>query len=257
MNIMVQRSVIVLLVVMVVLVGVVCAEDTKGVVVGSAKELKGVKTKKITWKKDGAKMVLIPASSDQVKPFWMDTTEVTVGQFKKFLNLSGYKPDMPINWKKIYQYSPTNKHPMIYVTWSDTIAYTEWAGKRLPTEAEWEYAARGGLVGKVYSWGDKAWGDDESIARDYANYKGTGGKDKWDQSTATIGSFKPNGYGLYDMAGNVFEWCQGWFSNDKKFRVLRGGSWYLDAYFLRVAYRYDIPPDVRYLHLGFRCVLGL
>ena len=90
---MVQRSVIVLLVVMVVLVGVVCAEDTKGVVVGSTKELKGVKAKKITWKKDGAKMVLIPASSDQVKPFWMDTTEVTVGQLKKFLVATDYQFD--------------------------------------------------------------------------------------------------------------------------------------------------------------------
>ena len=73
----------------------------------------------------------------------------------------------------------------------------------------WEYAARGGLIGKRYSWGD-----DESVARDCANYKGTGGKDQWHQSTAPVGSFAANGYSLYDMAGNVSEFCADWYDPD-------------------------------------------
>ena len=72
--------------------------------------------------------------------FYMDAYEVTVGQFKKFLKASGYKPDYPINWNQVYEYSPTEKHPMIYVTWHDATAYTKWA-------------ARGGQIDKEYSWG--------------------------------------------------------------------------------------------------------
>ena len=252
-NIVGQRSIILLVIMMVTLVGLVCAEVTKKLVVKSDKELKGIKVKRITWEKDGAKMVLIPKGSDKMEPFWIDMTEVTVGSFKKFLASTNHQFDGDL-WRQIDKYSPTSKHPMIFVTWQDAADYAKWAGKRLPSEAEWEYAARGGLVNKRYPWGDNPLGHDESIARDYANCKGTGDRDEWDKSTAPVGSFKPNGYGLYDVVGNVFEWCQGWFGSDQRFRVLRGGSWYLDAYFLRVAYRYDVPSDVRYLHLGFRCV---
>ena len=148
------------------------AEDQENPsVIFKAEELKTVKSKQITWQKDKSIMVAIP-SSDTIKPFWMDITEVTVGQFKKFLA----ELDYPFNgnlWKIIYETSPTDAHPMIYVNWHDAVAYATWAGKRLPTEAEWEYAARDGLIGKEYSWGN-----DESLARNYANYQGTGGKDK-------------------------------------------------------------------------------
>ena len=134
---------------------------------------------------------IIPEKTVQIgNSFFMDAYEVTIGQFKTFLKSSGYKPDEPINWDKVYEISPTEKHPMIYVTWHDATAYAKWAGKRLPTETEWEFAARGGLVDKKYSWGD-----DESVARDYANYNEIDGKDKWDK-TAPAGSFKPNSYGL-------------------------------------------------------------
>ena len=89
---------------------------------------------------------------------------------------------------------------MIYVDWYQAVEYAKWAEKQLPTEAEWEYAARGGLVRKQYPWGDE-------ISHDNANYAGIGGKDIWDENTAPVGSFAPNGYGLYDMAGNAHEWC--------------------------------------------------
>ena len=266
---------------LVLLVFLVYAEDGTFVAVGSAKELKSVKGKKIIWKKDGAKMVLIPEEfevipaetvpavydefGDLVKAetvipekrvqvgnaFFMDATEVTVGQFKKFLKSSGYKPDEAINWNQVYEYSPTEKHPMIYVSWHDATAYAKWAGKRLPTEVEWEWAARGGLIDKEYSWGN-----DEGLARDYANYKGTDGKDKWDKTTAPVGRFKPNGYGLFDMAGNAEEWCQDWSDSKKRYRVLRGGSWNYSSITLRVAYRDYDSPDGRNRYGGFRCVVS-
>ena len=277
-NTVIQRFIVVLLI-MVVFAGSVCAADAKGVVVASAKELKGIKAKTIIWKKDGAEMVRIPEKFEAVPSrtepavydkfgdlieaetvipakkvkvgdtFFMDATEVTVGLFKKFLKSSDYEPKQPIDWNKVYEYSPTGKHPMIYVSWHDATAYAKWAGKRLPTGKEWEFAARGGLVGKEFPWGD-----DEAVARDYANYDGIRGKDKW-KYCAPVGSFRPNGYGLFDMSGNVFEWCQGWFGSDQIFRVLRGGSWVNASYRLRVADRYGTPSswdDYR----GFRCVSG-
>ena len=244
------------------------------VVVGSAEELRGITAKKIIWKKDGAKMALVrpytPAQYEKKKTFdrlgnpitekvkvsdsllslWFDTTEVTVAQFKKFLAETDHPFDGDL-WARVYKYSPTKKHPMIYVTWDDATAYAKWAGKRLPAEKEWEFAARGGLKNKEYPWGDN-----ESLARDYANYVGTGGKDKWDESTAPVGSFKPNGYGLFDMAGNVSEWCQDWYDSNKISRVLRGGLWRYSTRYLRVAHRYLNLPNYGDNYYGFRCVSG-
>ena len=176
----------------------------------------------IRWAKDNSQMALISAGtfkmgdhfnegSDRERPvhavaldsFYIDLHEVTVGQFREFVNQSGYNGWLanPNRWNEVAKYSPGDDYPMVYVNGNDAYAYAKWAGKRLPTEAEWEYAARGGLVGKRYTWGDEA-----ELARDHANYKGTGGKDKWDQC-APVGSFQANGYGLYDMAGNVIEFC--------------------------------------------------
>jgi len=180
----------------------VYAQKEKLPVISKAEELKTVKGKQIIWQKDGSKMAVVqpyvPAGYkeeiktytrlgepiikkvkvDQVLPLWFDVTEVTVAQFKKFL----VESDHPFSgdlWKKIYKVSPTDAHPMTYVNWHDATAYAKWAGKRLPTSAEWEYAVRGGLIDKEYSWGD-----DESLARDYANYGGTGGKDQTGKSNA-------------------------------------------------------------------------
>ena len=240
--------------------------------------------KEIVWEKDGKEMVLIPAGSFEMgdhfsegeedelpvhkvtlDAFYMDTHEVTVGQFKQFVNQTGY--DYDHMWDEVAKYSPGDDYPMIYVNWNDATAYAEWAGKRLPTEAEWEYAARGGLVGQRY-----VWGDDEKLARDYANYEWVEGKDKW-ELCSPVGSFKPNGYGLYDMAGNVLEWCadrydgnyytnspannpQGREDSIYKYRVLRGGSWLALTNSLRVAYRPIDNPNSRYIYYGFRCVSG-
>ena len=134
----------------------------------------------------------------------------------------------------------------------DATAYAKWAGKRLPTEKEWNFAGRGGLVDKIFTWGDE-----ESIARDYANFYGTGGRDQWKNTTAPVGSLKPNGYGLYDMSGNVWEWCQDWYENSRIGRVLRGGSWLNLANCLRAAGRNYNDPTGTYNDYGFRCVVDV
>ena len=236
--------------------------------------------KEIVWEKDGKEMVLIPAGSFemgdhfdegesdeqpvhtvQLDAFYMDATEVTVGQFREFVNQSGYSYGG--NWDSVAKHSPGDEYPMVYVNWNDATAYAKWAGKRLPTEAEWEYAARGGLIGKRYPWGDE-------LTHDDANYSGTGGKDKWSEC-APVGSFAANGYGLYDMAGNVWEWCADWYGEDYygnspaknppgpstgTHPVLRGGSWHGNTAYLRGAYRYGGDPSPWYSYYGFRCVSG-
>ena len=287
---MVQRSVILLLLVLLVLVG--CGDEFTEDEEKALKDLVKDKVvadagseKEIVWKKDGKEMVLIPAGpfemgdsknepeewmkrsrpvhTVQLDAFYMDVHEVTVGQFREFVDQSGYKYGG--SWDKVAEFSPGDEYPMIYPTWNDAVAHAEWAGKRLPTEAEWEFAARGGLIGKRYPWGD-----DEKVARDNANYEGIGDKDKW-LYCAPVGSFAANGYGLYDMAGNVWEWCADWYAEDYYssspsrnpqgpssgiYRVLRGGSWYSIPSALRAANRDYYGPTSASNRVGFRCVSG-
>jgi len=227
---------------------------------------------------DGAEMVLIPAGeflmggpegegdNDEhpqhtvfVDSFYMDKYEVTNAQYKQFMDATGH--NAPKFWDD-EEYDQPN-YPVGAVNWHDAKAYCEWAGKRLPTEAEWEKAARGGLVGKTYPWGD-------SITHDDANYEGTGGKDRWSE-TSPVGSFAPNGYGLYDMAGNVWEWCADWYDADYyaksleqnpagpssgSRRVLSGGSWCDDAHYLRAAERGDLNSTHADSNNGFRGVVA-
>jgi formylglycine-generating enzyme required for sulfatase activity len=208
-------------------------------------------------------MVLIPAGEFQMgsndghdyeKPvhtvylnaFYIDKYEVTNAQYKKFVKATGHKgPEgysyVNGNWQNGFKpWTDPNfngdDQPVGCVSWKDAKAYAKWARKRLPTEAEWEKAARGGLVGKKYSWGN-------TLTHDAANYGGTGGKDKWEY-TSPVGSFSPNGYGLYDMAGNVWEWCadrydSNYYANSPKsnpkgpiwgsYRVYRGGGWAVNS----------------------------
>ena len=166
-------------------------------------------------------MVLIPAGEfemgsnyrDNQKPvhkvyvdaFYMDIHEVTVGEYNQFVKETGHRPLPP--W--VSKYSPTDKHPAVCVSWHDAMAYAKWAAKRLPTEAEWERAARGGLKGKMYPWGDAAPDGtqcnfaDTNSDKSYADHN----VDDGHELNAPVGSYLPNPYGLHDMAGNVWEWC--------------------------------------------------
>lgn len=245
--------------------------------------------------RDSAPMVLIPAGEFQMgssdgdgdespvhtvylDAFYMDMYEVTNQQYTRFLNQ--YGRDSEDSGKKLVwigdqcsriekvenAYRPRSgyeNHAVVYVSWYGAVEYAHFYGKRLPTAAEWEKAARGGLVGKRYPWGD-------SISHDDANYHGAGSKDEW-KGTSPVGSFPPNGYGLYDMAGNVGEWCADWYDKDYYsaspranpggpgsgyYRVLRGGSWLCNTNALRVANRSICPPaSTSNCHGGFRCVL--
>ena len=217
-----------------------------------------------------------PVHTVYVDAFYMDKYEVTNADFKKFLDANPEWQKGNVEFQSSESYLPDwegnnyptrkDNHP-VRVNWYAAMAYASWAGKRLPTEVEWEKAARGGLKNQDYPWGN-------SINPSLANYE-------VNPSTVSVGSYAPNKYGLYDMAGNVEEWCLDEYQADfykdspkrnpiagadnitdivknykdvKSHRVLRGGGWVFGPDHVRVSNRWkQSPEDNRYV-TGFRCV---
>jgi formylglycine-generating enzyme required for sulfatase activity len=150
-------------------------------------------------------------------------------------------------------------HPVVHVSWNDSMAYCAWARKRLPTEEEWEYAARGGLVQKKYPWGDELTPGGEHRCNIWQGVFPTHNTlEDGFLGTAPARYYKPNDFGLYNMAGNVWEWCSDWFNAAGEAKVIRGGSFlchhsYCNRY--RVAARSSNTPDSSASNVGFRCAM--
>jgi len=236
---------------------------------------------------DGAVMIMIPAGEFLMgsagdegyrneKPqqkvyldsYYIDKYEVTKVQYREFMQETGHEP--PRDWS---DYDKTRlNHPAVGVSWHDAIAYAEWAGKRLPTEAEWEKAARS-TDGRKYPWGNIS---PDSGGHYRANYKvGRYGAADGYSNTSPVGSFPlgASSYGVMDMAGNVWEWCTDWYDSEYyrkapkknppgpdsgRHHVLRGGAWLNDDMsYLRCAVRGWHAPHLRFHYVGFRCVQNM
>ena len=251
-----------------------------------------------------------PVREVHVDPFYIDIHHVTNAEFEAFLQDTGYVTDAETyGWSFVFQNFVDDKtakwaprvqqtpwwvqvddarwkwpegrgshvsnrqhHPVVHVSWNDAQAYCEWAGLRLPTEAEWEYAARGGLTQKRFPWGDELCPEGKHMCNiwqgDFPEHNTV--EDGY-RGTAPVQSFPPNEYGLYEGAGNAWEWCYDWFSPDfhvegsrknpngpadGEAKVMRGGSYlchrsYCNRY--RVAARSANTPDSTTGNLGFRC----
>ena len=251
-----------------------------------------------------------PVRKVHVDPFYIDIHHVTNAEFEAFIKDTGYVTDAErYGWSFVFQnfvdkktakwaprvqqtpwwvkvddarwkwpegrgshVSNRQDHPVVHVSWNDAQAYCEWAGLRLPTEAEWEYAARGGLEQKQFPWGDKLHPDGQHMCNIWqGSFPDHNTVEDAYYGTAPVKSFPPNGYGLYEVAGNAWEWCYDWFSPDfhvngprgnptgpagGEAKVMRGGSYlchhsYCNRY--RVAARSANTPDSTTGNLSFRC----
>jgi len=235
--------------------------------------------------------------------FWMSQTEVTVGAFRKFVKESSYRPEssrenkgrmyrneaddwiwtVGLNWE--YPMDSSTKAddqlPVTQVSWADAAAYCQWAGGRLPTETEWEYAARGGLHDKLFPWGDEpvplkngvqqSNAPDEFTRKQYPKMKTFTKYSDGYATTAPVGSFASNGFGLYDMSGNVWEWTNDTFyfnaydypagvtppdSLRRRSKIVRGGAWCYSPEQHRCSERGAFEEEKFWTaSLGFRCVM--
>ena len=250
-----------------------------------------------------------PTHSVTLDDFYMGKYEVTLAQFKAFVKDSGYKTDAEkrtddygsyvyengswnkkdgINWRHDAEgkIQTNEQHPVIHVSWNDAVEYCKWLSRKtgksytLPTEAQWEYAAGNGSRHTKYAWGNGS--PTNSKGGNVADETGAN-KFNWTKNesnifvgytdgyatTAPVGQFGANDYGLYDMTGNVWEWCRDWYAADyyskspsrnpentttATYRVLRGGSWLIYARFCRAAYRSYGTPSLRNNYIGFRLV---
>ena len=218
-----------------------------------------------------------PQREAWIEEFWIDRTLVTNRQFTQFAAavdyrtlaersgrawgfLDGSYQEIPrLSWID-YATADRLDHPVVLVAWEDALAYAGWAGKRLPTEAEWEKAARGGLVDMMFPWGNE---EPDSRRCTYAKSAGRF------PGTMPVGSSPPNGYGLLDPVGNAWQWCADWYSEvtplpgacnsigaiSGQFRARRGGAWNIQqAFRLRCSGRGALAPEKVAPNMGFRCV---
>ena len=198
-----------------------------------------------------------PQHQVKISSFYIDQFEVTNKEYFDFCQSTGHSLPEFWNLSGFRNGLKYPDHPVVGISWIDANEYAKWAGKRLPTEAEWECAARGGKAEKDFPDGSLFNPEKEGI-----NY-GQSAK-----GTIKVGCYNPNSYGLYDMAGNVWEWVADWYSqsyyqrssfNDPKgpkkgrFRVIRGGSWHSGAYCTQVHYRNALPANWVDFAVGFRC----
>lgn len=251
-----------------------------------------------------------PVHRVRLDPFWIERVAVSNAVFAAFVDASGYRTSAEkMGWSFVFagllpdDFPPTRgvarapwwrqvfgadwrhpegprsdlagraDHPVVHVSWHDAQAFCAWAGKRLPTEAEWEYAARGGLVQQAFPWGNEREPDDTHRMNVWQGaFPATNTLADGYLGTAPVDAFPPNGYGLHNMTGNVWEWCADWFDpgyyrrsprHDPtgpargSLRVMRGGSYLChDSYCrrYRVAARSGNGPDSSTGNLGLRCV---
>jgi len=255
-----------------------------------------------------------PVREIRIDPFWMDKAPVTNELFAMFVDETRYVTEAErFGWSFVFwAHLPKDRfhhlvadtvaaapwwckvlnanwrapegpgsdlagridHPVVHVSWNDAARFCEWSGQRLPTEAEWEYASRGGLVQKVYPWGDKLRVDGKHLCNIWQGEfpRHDTGEDGF-AGTCPVDAFPPNGFGLYSVTGNTWEWCADWFSStfhatgprtnpqgppSGDAKVMKGGSFlchksYCNRY--RVAARSSNTPDSSTSHMSFRCAL--